>query len=55
MLPTFLLQKSQIKENLNLNLIRKPYSFFVIDTTLASVNPLRFRKILIKCNKNHGN
>ena len=33
----------------------KSYSFFVIDTTLASVNPLRFMKILFKCNKNHGN
>ena len=35
--------------------IGKPYSFLVIDTTLASDNPLRFRKILFKCNKNHGN
>ena len=29
----------------------KPYSFLVIDTTLASDNPLRFRKILFKHNK----
>ena len=33
----------------------KPYSFFVNDTTLASDNPLRFRKILFKYNKNHDN
>ena len=33
----------------------KPYSFLVIDTTLASDNPLRFRKIIFKCNKNHDN
>ena len=33
----------------------KPYSFLVIDTTLASDNPLRFRKILFKYNKNHDN
>ena len=26
----------------------KPYSFLVIDTTLASYNPLRFRKNLLK-------
>ena len=31
----------------------KLYSFSVIDTTLASDKPLRFRKILIKYNKNH--
>ena len=33
----------------------KPYSFLVIDTTFASDNPLRFRKILFKYNKNHDN
>ena len=33
----------------------KPYSFLVIDTTLASDNPLRFRKILFECNKSHDN
>ena len=33
----------------------KPYSFLVIDTTLASDNPLRFRKILFKNKKNHDN
>ena len=33
----------------------KPYSFLVIDTTLASDNPLRFRKILFEYNKNHDN
>ena len=33
----------------------KPYSFLVIDTTLASDNPLRFRKILFKYNKNNDN
>ena len=33
----------------------KPYSFLVIDTTLASDDPLRFRKIIFKYNKNHDN
>ena len=33
----------------------KPYSLFAIDTTLASDNPLRFRKNLFKYNKNHNN
>ena len=33
----------------------KPYSFLVIDTTLASDDPLRFRKIIFKYNKNQDN
>ena len=34
----------------------EPYSFFVNDTTLASDNPLRFRKNLFNIyNKNHDN
>ena len=33
----------------------KPYSFLVNDTTLASVDPLRFRKLFLKYNKNHDN
>ena len=33
----------------------EPYSFFVTDTTLASDNPLRFRKLFLEYNKNHGN
>ena len=34
----------------------EPYSFFINDTTLASNNPLRFRKNLFNIyNKNHGN
>ena len=33
----------------------KPYSFIVIDTKLASDNPLRFRKILFECNKSRDN
>ena len=42
------------------NIYRKctaePNSFFVNDTTLASNNPLRFRKNLFNiCNKNHDN
>ena len=42
------------------NIYRKctaePYSFFVNDTTLASDNPLRFRKNLFRIyNKNHDN
>ena len=39
------------------NIYRKctaePYSFLVNDTTLASDNPLRFRKLFLKYNKNH--
>ena len=34
---------------------RKPYSFLVIDTTLASDNPLRFRTLFLEYNKNHEN
>ena len=41
------------------NIYRKytaePYSVLVDDTTLASDNPLRFRKLLLKYNKNHDN
>ena len=41
------------------NIYRKctiePYSFLDNDTTLASDNPLRFRKLFLKYNKNHGN
>ena len=33
----------------------EPYSFLVIDTTLASDNPSRFRKNLFKYNENHDN
>ena len=33
----------------------EPYSFFVNDTTLASDNPLRFRKLFLEYNKNHDN
>ena len=35
--------------------IAEPYSFLVNDTTLASDNPLRFRKLFLKYNKNHDN
>ena len=42
-----------------INVCRKctgePYSFFVNDTTLASDNSLRFRKLFLKHNKNHDN
>ena len=41
------------------NIYRKctvePNSFLVNDTTLASDNPLRFRKLFLKHNKNHDN
>ena len=33
----------------------KPSFFLVNDATLASNNPLRFRKIIFKYNKNHDN
>ena len=32
----------------------EPYSFLVNETTLASDNPLRFRKLFVKYNKNHN-
>ena len=35
--------------------ITEPYSFLVNDTTLASDNPLRFRKFFLEYNKNHEN
>ena len=35
--------------------IAEPYSFLVNDTTLASDNPLRFRKLFLKYNKKHDN
>ena len=42
-----------------INIYRKctiePYSFFVDDTTFASGNLLRFRKLFLKYNKNHDN
>ena len=41
------------------NIYRKctaePYFFLVTNTTLVSNNPLRFRKLFSKYNKNHGN
>ena len=41
------------------NIYRKctvePYYFLVNDTMLPSDNPLRFRKLFLKYNKNHGN
>ena len=33
----------------------EPYSFFVNGTTLASDNPLKFRKLFLKYKKNHDN
>ena len=33
----------------------EPYSFFVSDTTLASDNPLRFRKLYLEYYKSHDN
>ena len=33
----------------------EPYSFSVNDTTLASDNPLRFRKLFLEYNRNHDN
>ena len=43
---------SDIRTEVFINIYRKytgkPYSFLVIDTTLVTENPLRFRKILFK-------
>ena len=50
---------SDINNNEFINTFRectaKQYSFLVNDTALASDNPLRFRKIIFKHNKNHDN
>ena len=40
-------------ENIYRKCTVEPYFFFVNDTTLASNNPLRFRKLNLKYNKNH--
>ena len=41
--------------NICRNCTAEPYSFLVNDTTLASDNPLRFRKLFLKYDKNHYN
>ena len=50
---------SDIKNEDFINIYREctaePYSFSVIDTTLALDNPLRFRKPFLKYNKNQDN
>ena len=50
---------SDISTNIFINIYKKctaeSYSFLVNDTTLASDNPLRYRKILFKYSKNHVN
>ena len=50
---------SDIKTEDFINIYREctaePYSFLVNDTTLASDNPLRFRKLFLEHNKNHDN
>ena len=50
---------SDIKSEDFINIYRKctveMYSFFVNDTTFASDNPLRFRKLFLEYNKNHDN
>ena len=52
-------QSSDINPKDLINIYRvctvEPYSFFVNDTTLASDNPLRFRKLFLEYNKNHDN
>ena len=39
--------------NINRKYTIEPYSFLVIDTALASDNPLRFKKLFLEYNKNH--
>ena len=50
---------SDISTKGHTNIYRKctvePYLFFVNDTTLASDNPLRFRKLFLEYNKTHEN
>ena len=50
---------SDIKTEDFINIYRKctaePYSFLVHDTTLAPDIPLKFRKIILKYNKNNDN
>ena len=47
--------KTEDFNNIYIKRTAEPYSFLVNDTMLASDNPLRFRKILFKYNKNHDN
>ena len=50
---------SDIKTEDFINIYRKciiePYSLFVNDITLASDNPLKFRKLFLEYNKTHEN
>ena len=47
--------KTEDFNNISKKCTVEPYSFLVNDATLASDNPLRFRKLLLEYNKNHGN
>ena len=47
--------KTEDFNNIYIECTAEPYSFLVNDTTLASNNPLRFRKLFLEYNKNHDN
>ena len=47
--------KTENFNNIYIECTAEPYSFLVNDTTLASNNPLRFRKLFLEYNKNHDN
>ena len=47
--------KTEDFNNISKKCTVEPYSLFVNDTTLASDNPLRFRKLFLEYNKNHDN
>ena len=47
--------KTEDFTNIYIKHTAEPYSSLVNNTTLASENPLRLRKLFSKYNKNHGN
>ena len=47
--------KTEDFNNIYIECTVEPFSFLVNDITLASDNPLRFRKVFLEYNKNHDN
>ena len=46
--------KTEVFNNIYRECTTEPFSFLVNDTTLASDNPLRFRKLILEYNKNQA-
>ena len=47
--------KTEDFNNIYIECTVEPFSFLVNDITLASDNPLRYRKLFFEYNNNHGN